>query len=164
MSRGHGTLAQERPDLADQWDHKSNGTVTPNTVQAASGCTATWRCGICCKECGNPHVWQAKVSQRTKPSGRNCPACSGRKVCSCHSLATLRPDLMLEWADTNSLDPHTLGCSSVQKALWTCSKDPEHGSWSAAIGCRAGSHASGCPKTWDYSTLRTQEYAWAGEG
>ena len=129
----------------DQWDHKSNGIVTPNTVQAGSAYTATWRCGICCKECGKPHVWQAKVGQRTKASGGKCPACSGRKVCSCQSLATLRPDLMLEWADTNFLDPQTLGCFSSQKALWTCSKIPEHGSWSATIGCRTKPHASGCP-------------------
>ena len=87
-----------------------------------------------------------KGHARTSASGSNCPVCSGHKVCSCQSLATLRPDLMLEWADENSLDPQTLGCSSAQKALWTCSKSPEHGSWSARIGNRAGPHATGCPK------------------
>jgi hypothetical protein len=56
---------------------------------------------------------------------------------------------MLEWADKNSLDPHTLGCFSAQKALWTCSKSPEHGSWSARIGHRARPHGSGCPKCAD---------------
>ena len=146
ISRGLGTLVQERPDLADQWDHELNGDMTPENVQAGSRYIATWRCGKCCEECGKPHVWQARVGQRTNASGRDCALCSGHKVCSCQSLATLRPHLMLEWADQNSLDPQILGCFSAQKALWTCSKIPEHGSWSARIGSRAGPNATGCPK------------------
>ena len=107
---------------------------------------ATWRCGKCCNHCERPHVWQATVAHRTSAKGSNCPVCSGHKVCSCRSLAMLRPNLMREWADTNSREPQTLGCSSTHKALWTCSKTPEHGSWSAAIGDRAGPHATGCPR------------------
>ena len=110
---------------------------------------ATWRCGKSCEKCGTPHLWQARVDSRTKASGSNCPVCSGLKVCSCRSLATLRPDLMLEWADKNSLDPEALGCSSNQKALWTCSRKPEHGSWSARIGNRAKPNATGCPRCAD---------------
>ena len=53
---------------------------------------------------------------------------------------------MLEWADMNSRDPQTLGCFSHQQALWTCSKIPEHGSWSASVQDRAGPHATGCPR------------------
>ena len=146
ISRGRGILVQERPDLVDQWDHELNGDMAPENVQAGSAYRATWRCSKCCGECGKPHVWQAMVKQRTKAKGSNCPVCSGHKVCSCQSLATLRPDVMLEWAEENSLDPQTLGCSSNQKALWTCSKNPKHGSWSGSIGHRAGPHASGCPR------------------
>ena len=145
ISRGRGTLAQERPDLVDQWDHESSGEMAPENVQAGSNYMATWRCGKCCEECGDPHVWQAMVKQRAKAKGTNCPVCSGNKVCSCQSLALLRPNLMLEWAEENSLDPQTLGCFSAQKALWTCSRNPEHGSWSAIIGNRAGPHATSCP-------------------
>ena len=146
ISRGRGTLAQERPDLAYQWDHELNGDVMPDNVQAGSSYIATWRCGKCCEECGKPHLWQAAVSRRTKGLGNNCPLCSGNKVCSCQSLAALRPDLMLEWSDKNSLNPNTLGCFSAQKALWICSKNPEHGSWLATIPSRAGPNATGCPK------------------
>jgi hypothetical protein len=119
--------------------------MEPDTTQAGSNYIATWRCGKCCEECGKSHVWQAEIGQRTSASGRNCPICSRHKVCSCQLLATLRPDLMLEWADGNSLDPQTLGCYSHQKALWTCSKCSEHGSWLAAIGHRAQPRATGCP-------------------
>ena len=143
ISRGRGTLAQERPDLVDQWDHELNEDVAPDSVQAGSSYMATWRCG---NECGKPHSWQAMVTQRTRVLGTKCPVCSGNKVCSCQSLATLRPNLMLEWADENSLDPNTLGCSSGQKALWTCSRCPEHGSWPAEIGHRAQPPLSGCPE------------------
>ena len=132
----------------DQWDHESNGDMAPENVQAGSRYNATWRCGKCCEKSGKPHVWQATVKHRTRAKGSNCPVCSGHKVCSCQLLATLRPNLMVEWHEGNLLDPQTLGCSSTQKALWTCSKIPEHGSWSATIGGRAGPHASGsgCPR------------------
>ena len=130
----------------DQWDHELNGDMEPETMQAGSNYIATWRCGKCCKECGKPHVWQAEIGRRTSASGTNCPVCSKHRVCSCQSLAILRPDLMLEWADGNSLDPQFLGCYSNQKALWTCSKCPEHGSWLAATGHGARPHATGCPK------------------
>ena len=139
-------MAQERPDLVDQWDDESNGSVAPDAVQAGSGYVATWRCGESCEECGKSHSWQVKVSARTSALGTNCPVCSGHKVCSCQSLATLRPDLMLEWADVNSLEPQTLGCSSRQKALWICSRNSKHGAWSAAIGNRTGPKATGCPE------------------
>ena len=118
----------------------------PDTVQAGSSYVATWRCGKCCNHCERPYVWQSMVAYRTNAKGTNCPVCSGHKVCSCQSLASLRPDLMVDWHEENPLDPQTLGCSSTHKALWTCSKRPEHGSWSAAIGDRAGPHASGCPR------------------
>ena len=108
----------------DQWDHESNGDVTPDNVQAGSSYMATWRYGKSCEECGKPHFWQARVNPRTTALGSNCPVCSGHKVCSCQSLAMLRPDLMVEWHEDNLLDPQTLGCSSNQKALWTCSKHP----------------------------------------
>ena len=123
--------------------------MAPENMQAGSAYRATWRCGKCCDHCERPHVWQATVKHRTKAEGSNCPVCSGLKVCSCQSLATLRPELMLEWAEENSLDPQTLGCFSAQKVLWTCSKRPEHGSWSATIGSRAGPSGAGCPRCAD---------------
>ena len=119
--------------------------MAPETVQAGSSYIATWQCGKCCNHCERPHAWQSGVYTRVC-IGHACPLCSGHKVCSCQSLADLRPDLMLEWADTNSLNPQTLGCASAHQALWTCSKTPEHGSWSATIGDRAGSRATGCPR------------------
>ena len=114
---------------------------------------ATWRCGNSCKKCGTPHVWQAEVHNRACHR-TGCPLCSGLKVCSCQSLAALRPDLMLEWSDKNTLDPQILGCSSTQKALWTCSRDPEHGSWSAKVRDRAGPRATGCPRCADEARRR----------
>ena len=145
ISRGLGTLAQEQPDLAAQWDPEANGDITPETVQAGSSYRATWRCGKLCAHCKKPHVWQTTVCHRAC-HGSACPLCCGHKVCPCQSLAMLRPDLMREWAEENPLDPRTLGCACEIKVLWKCSKVPEHGSWSARIVTRAGSKATGCPK------------------
>ena len=143
ISRGRGTLAQERPDLVQQWDYEANKGLTPDTVQAGSASHATWRCGCCCKHCSAPHVWEARIDRRT--GGTGCPQCCGHKVCACQSLAALRPDLMREWNwDANMhLDPYSLGVSSNLYASWVC---PEHGSWSTRIDNRTSSGCPGCAR------------------
>ena len=146
ISRGRGTLAQERPDLGREWDAEANRSVTPETVQAGSDYMATWRCGKCCKQCGKAHVWQATVRGRACKR-QNCPLCNGHKVCSCQSLAEQRKDLMNEWdAEGNArmdppLNPWSLGLGSAKKALWKCEK---HGIWPASILNRT-TGATGCP-------------------
>ena len=146
ISRGRGTLAQERPDLVREWDADANGGITPETVQAGAAYIATWRCGNCCKQCGEPHVWQAQVSGRAIDC-RKCPLCSGHKVCFCQSLAEQRKDLMDEWdvegnARVNPpLNPWSLGLGSRKKALWKC---PKHGIWPASIKNRTMG-TTGCP-------------------
>ena len=143
ISRGRGTLAQERPDLVQQWDYEANKGLTPDTVQAGSASYATWRCGYCCKHCSAPHVWEARIATRT--SGSGCPQCCRHKVCACQSLAALRPDLMGEWNwDENMhIDPNSVGsCSSIY-ASWVC---PEHKSWFAQIKSRRYTGCPGCAR------------------
>ena len=64
ISRGRGTLAQERPDLADQWDHDLNGTWRhADTVQAGSGLRELHGdAANAASHCERPHVWQATVN------------------------------------------------------------------------------------------------------
>lgn len=140
VSRGRGTLAEERPDLLQQWDFDAN-TVKPDTVAACSHYKATWRCGKCCEHCGTPHSWRTAIDRRVS-LGTNCPCCSGRKVCRCRSVAAQRPDLMQQWDwEANAdADPERLGLASSAKVSWVC---PAHGSWPAKIGERV--RGTGCP-------------------
>ena len=74
----HGSLAEERPDLARQWVSKSNGTVIPESVLAGSNFKAAWRCGEGCEYCGKPHEWTARVKNRNLLD-TGCPLCCGQK-------------------------------------------------------------------------------------
>jgi len=141
ITRRHGTLAEERPDLVQQWVDEANKDITPDTVRATSHYRATWQGGCSCKHCGAPHPsWQAPVSKRTV--GSICPYCSGHKVCVCQSIAALCPDLVkeLDLASTPELDPKSLGPSSGKSASWVCAM---HGSWAARI--RDRTKGTGCP-------------------
>ena len=49
-----------------------NGELTPQSV--TKGCNkAVWW------QCGEGHVWKARVCARTRPKGTGCPVCAGRK-------------------------------------------------------------------------------------
>lgn len=122
---GRGSLAEERPDLVQQWDSVENGDVSPAAVQAGSQYRAAWQCGKLCKHCGAAHAWQARTYNR--------------KVCRGQSLAIKRPDLMQQWdwEKNGGIDPLTLGCFSHKKVVWIC---PKHGSWEASVNKRSRGH------------------------
>ena len=66
----HGSLAEQRPDLADEWDAARNGRP-PGQLTCSSGFRAWWRCS----QCG--HSWQTNVEARASKGG-NCPRCRER--------------------------------------------------------------------------------------
>ena len=138
----HGSLAEERPDLVQQWIQERNGAVTPESVPAGSNFRAAWRCGKRCEHCRKPHEWHARVNDRCG-AGTGCPVCSGLRVCHCQSVAELRPDLLNQWdyERNRGIDPETLGCSSHKKVSWVCKA---HGHWTASMTSRAVM-GSACP-------------------
>lgn len=72
--KGYNDLATMQPHLADEWDYKKNGNLTPSDVTAGSGKKVWWKCKF-------GHSWQAKIYLRS--SGSNCPMCwknKGKKV------------------------------------------------------------------------------------
>ena len=139
----HRSLAEERPDLARQWDFESDGSHTTSTVSVGSQYRASWRCERGCVHCGLPHEWVATVVQRSQ-KGTGCPFCSGRKVCKCQSLAAKHPQLMKQWdwEGNQATDPYSVSCYSKRKVWWTCT---EHGQWDASPHGRV-QHTSGCPE------------------
>jgi hypothetical protein len=52
--------------------------------------------------------------------GQDCGICSGRQTGEKHSLAQLRPDLMDEWSDENTLNPFELTLGSHEHVYWIC--------------------------------------------
>lgn len=67
-----GSLADNHPDIAKQWDQNKNGDLSPNDISSGSKKIVWWRCE-------NGHKWQESITTRTdkrRPEG--CPSC--RKI------------------------------------------------------------------------------------
>ena len=62
-----GSLADNFPNIAAEWDFENNPTILPTQVTFASNKNVWWKCKTCGKS------WQARVSQRTR--GQGCPYC-----------------------------------------------------------------------------------------
>lgn len=61
------SLYTVRPDVSVEWDHKKNGSLTPNDVTENSGSKVWW-------VCEKGHSWKAKIANRSHGSG--CPVCN----------------------------------------------------------------------------------------
>ena len=94
-------------------------------------------------KCSGGHRYKAPVASRVYQSS-GCPYCSGRSpIVGETDLATLRPDLVKQWAE-ESLDPSELTTTSKKRVKWMCSKGHY---WVARVCHRTSSKTkgSGCP-------------------
>ena len=64
-------LATKNPQLAKEWHHNLNGSLTPYNVTANSSKKVWWKCKKCACE------WKAQISNRNH--GTNCPKCAESK-------------------------------------------------------------------------------------
>jgi superfamily II DNA or RNA helicase len=126
------------PKVLSQWHPEKNGDVDARNLPARSHAKYWWKC-----EVGSDHVWESSIAHRTL--GRNCPACSGRKVVLSNSLFTTHPKLALEWHAplNNNLTPKEVLAGSNKKVWWQCPVDPDH-TYLAIIASRA-LRPGGCP-------------------
>ncbi len=130
---GYNDLVTIHPELSEEWDYKKND-IAPNTVGAGSTYKAWWKCNRF------GHSWQAEIKDRVH--GNGCPFCSGRKTLKgFNDLATVRPELLLEWDyEKNDVDPTSLSPSNEKKVWWKCFRG--HSYLSAVYNRAAG---KGCP-------------------
>ena len=129
-----GSLLQNNPDLAAEWDYERND-VTPAEVFPNSSAKAWW-------VCSKGHYYEASPNNRIH--GRNCPYCSNRKVLTgFNDLATVKPELLLEWNYGKNLDidPTQVTPGNDRKVWWKCSNCGHE--WEARIGNR--SRGDRCP-------------------
>lgn len=68
---GFNDLATLYPKVAEQWHSTLNGALTPEMVTAGSHQPVWW-------QCGEGHVWKAKVYSRTDARQCGCPICAGK--------------------------------------------------------------------------------------
>ncbi len=127
------------PNVAAQWHPTKNGSLTPDQVVAQSAKKYWWQCTK-----GEDHEWLANVSNRAR-LGTGCPCCAGQKASVTNSLASLHPDVAVEWHPTknNSLSPDKVVAGSHKKYWWKCPNGEDH-EWNANVGNRTRL-GRGCP-------------------
>jgi rubrerythrin len=128
-------LATINPELAVEWHPTKNGRLTASDVTSHSGKKVWWKCPVC------GHEWEAEVYSRSNGSG--CPGCAGRAPTSKNCLATINPELAVEWHPTKNgrLTASDVTPGSRQKVWWKC---PVCGhEWDARVNGR--SDGKGCP-------------------
>jgi predicted RNA-binding Zn-ribbon protein involved in translation (DUF1610 family) len=132
-------MLKHRLDLFDQWDFEKNDKLGLDIYKITKGShkIAWWEC----PKCGS--AYDTEINKRVA-SNQNCPYCGGQRVNHTNSLATLNPELALEWQSTlnGDLTPHDVTLGSNQKVWWVCSKFGDH-EWEATIYNRATNN-SGC--------------------
>ena len=148
LRQPRGTLAEEDPELAQQWHPTLNGSLSPETVTSGSFKRVAWLCPG--SSCQHPHVWMSTILDRTSRK-RGCPFCAGKQVCPCNSLAARFPAIAAEWhPDLNSTSkislPEQCPPSSHQYVWWQhLSADGAVHKWQAGVASRTAL-GSGCPQ------------------
>ena len=70
----NGSLADNTPYIAEQWDCQKNGDLRLTDVTSRSSKKVWW----VCPKCGNS--WQAVISNRTSGTCSGCPRCHGGRL------------------------------------------------------------------------------------
>lgn len=71
--RERGSLADNNPELLQDWDYEKNkGICDPTEILSGSHTRVWWKCHIC------QHEWMAAAYSRS--SGRGCPVCKKNKL------------------------------------------------------------------------------------
>ena len=137
----HKSLAEERPDLLNEWNEKNNELgIFPDKVSACSSKKVWW-------VCWKGHEWKVSIANRS--NGSNCPVCSHHKVLSGYNdLKTTRPDLLKEWdyEKNNELGifPDKVSYGSSKKVWWKCHVCACE--WETSVSNRTRKNGRGCPR------------------
>lgn len=126
------SLAIMKPELISEWSEK-NLPMTPDKVPYGSNKVYWWK-----GKCG--HEWQ--TSAKARSHGETCPICSNARIIpGINDLATLAPEIALEWSVRNlPVTPSMVGAGSHKKMYWIGKCGHE---WSAPIRDRV--RGAGCP-------------------
>jgi len=67
-TKGTNDLATLRPEIAQEWHPTKNENLTSQDVKVYSNKKVWWKCP-------NNHEYQARIGERTRKNGTNCPQC-----------------------------------------------------------------------------------------
>ena len=108
---GINDLSTLKPELASEWSEKNE--IKPTEVSIGSHKKVLWKCNL-------GHEWTATVKSRTI-NKTGCPYCSHNKVLAgFNDLATVLPEVAVEWSDRNGKKPTEVTAFANSKAWWKC--------------------------------------------
>ena len=146
------SLAESRPDLAAEWNHKKNGILKPEDIAHKSGKKVWW-----IQYDKNPvndklikFEWEDTVIHRSV-DGRGNPFKSGHKILKGYNdLQTVNPELAKQWHPTKNgnLKPTNVMANSNKIVWWMYQYNNLDGThfnfeWKASINSR--NRGNGCP-------------------
>ncbi len=138
--RTRGAVA-DYPAVLAQWHPTKNNGVQPSEVAAGSRFKVWWKCPR-----GVDHEWTAPPYIRIG-GGSGCPYCAGRRASVTNSLATIRPEVAIQWHPTKNLHitPYDVPAGSHQRHWWLCPNSLDH-EWESPVVWRTRSkNPLGCP-------------------
>lgn len=137
-----GSLADNAPDIAAEWDYDKNKGLKPEEVMLNTNRSVWW----ICKSCG--YSWKTAISNRAM--GRGCPKCGliklgisiSRPIEGVNDLLSQAPELAQELHPTKNgeLTAKDIARSSTKKVWWLGHCGHE---WQATVGSRFSGR--GCP-------------------
>lgn len=110
------------PELANEWHHQMNRTLTAADVSPGSNKKVWWQCRRAAH-----HVWQTQVFNRALGK-RGCPFCSNNKITIDNNLEYLEPLVAQYWHKSLNGDVKASQVSvgsSKKKYWWQCSAGHE---------------------------------------
>ncbi|WP_235679992.1 zinc-ribbon domain-containing protein [Mycobacteroides abscessus] len=129
------SLAEQHPELANQWHPHANKRLLPDLVTSRSGHRAWWLC----PDCG--HMWRRAIAARSEGAG--CPACVNQVLTTTNNLAARFPDIAAQWHPSRNgeLQPDQVVAKTGRRVWWLCAECGY--SWRTAVGHRI--IGTGCP-------------------
>ena len=110
------SLAEEYPDVAEEWDYEKNGNLTPEMVKAHSSKVVWWKCK-------KQHPSYRKSICERVGQKYGCLYCSGRlPIPGKTDILTLFPNVCKDWdyKKNKNIDIHLVKPGSQQKVWWKC--------------------------------------------
>ena len=117
---GFNDLATKRPDLAREWDWKSN-ELPPSAYLPHSNKKVGWVGATC------GHRWLARIADRYRDRG--CSICASKTILAgFNDLQSKNPELISEWDYEKNfgLLPSQVSASSAKKVWWVCPTKYKH--------------------------------------
>ena len=140
----NGSLADNNPSLAKEWNKEQNGKLLPSMLTENSGKKVWWLCPICGGE------WKSIIASRNK--GVGCPFCANIKVLKgFNDYESQNPELVKDWDyEKNNYKPDEVTSKNSRVVFWKCHKCGYE--WKQKI-CY---NKFGCPSCTNHFALRNK--------